>query len=146
MTADDPTRTGSGPPTALELASTPVVAVRGGLDAMDALREMYRHRVHHLAVLGDDTTGLVTAVDLLFGVAARLPGDTVHVEALCRRPAPAVEAGDGIAVAARRMIEAGSDALLVTADDGVRGVLTAVDIVRAVAEHRIAEDDDEDGR
>lgn len=125
-----------GLPTARELASTPVVAVRGDLDAMDALREMYRRRVHHLAVLSpsQDDAGLVNAVDLLFGIARRLPGESVPVEGLCHRPAPRVKADDGGGVAAGRMIAARSDALFVMDGDDVRGVLTAVDLVRAVAE------------
>lgn len=124
----------SGLPTARELASTPVVAVRGDVDAMDALREMYRRGVHHLAVLAEGSPGLVSAVDLLFGIAARLPGEQVPVEGLCRRPAPHARADDDGGVAARRMIDAGSDALFVMDGDEVRGVLTAADLVRAIAE------------
>lgn len=118
---------------ALELATSPVVSVRGGIGAMDALREMYGHGVHHLAVLPETTPGLVTTTDLLFGIAARRPGEQVPVETLCRRPAPSVAVGDSGAVAAERMIEAGSDAVLVLEGARVRGVLTAVDLVRAIA-------------
>lgn len=133
----------SGLPSALELASAPVVAVRGDLDAMDALREMYRMGAHHLAVLGGSSAGLVTAVDLLFGIAGRVPGEAVPVESLCRRPGPAVEADAAGGVAAQRMVEAGTDALFVTVDDEVRGVLTAVDLVRAVAERAVPQREEE---
>lgn len=138
MTTDPAARTPFELPTAAALASTPVVAVRGELDAMDALREMYRNDVHHLAVLANREVGLVTAVDLLFGIAARLPGQRVPVDTLCRRPAPKVNAGDDGAVAARRMLQERSDALFVVDGDDLRGVLTAVDLVRAIAERTTA--------
>jgi CBS domain-containing protein len=136
---EPPVDAASGLPAASELASTPVVAVRGALDAMDALREMYRHGVHHLAVLPADSAGLVNAVDLLFGIATRLPGESAPVEGLCHRPAPTVRADDSGGLAAQRMIEARSDAVLVTDGEAVRGVLTAVDLVRAVAERAPSE-------
>lgn len=118
----------------IDLASTPVVAVHGDIDAMAALQEMYRNGVHHLAVASTAApTGLVTAVDLLFGIAGRIPGEQVSVDALCRRPAPEVAAGDSVPVAARRMVEERTDALLVTSHGEIRGVLTAVDLVRAIA-------------
>lgn len=120
--------------TAGELASTPVVAVKGHLDAMAALQEMYRRNIHHLAVVsGDAPVGLVSAGDLLFGIAAEVPGEPVHVDVVCLRPAPDVEDDASAAVAARRMIESRSDALLVRRHGEVLGVLTAVDLVRALA-------------
>jgi CBS-domain-containing membrane protein len=70
---------------ALDLASTPVVAVRPELDAMTALYEMYRRDVHHLAVVAeDDTVGLVCSADLLQGIAAEYPKTTTPVGSLCR--------------------------------------------------------------
>lgn len=135
MTAEEPAESLTRAPSALELASTPVVAVRGDIDAMSALGEMYRNEVHHLAVVsGDAPTGLVAAVDLLFGIAGRMPDEVVYVAALCRSPAPWIEDDDSVAVAAHRMVEARTDAVLVMAGGDVRGVLTAVDLVRAVAE------------
>src|SRR5436309_631525 len=135
MTTEQPTGAATGIPTASKLASAPVVAVSGGVEATSALRQMYRNGVHHLAVVtGDAPVGLVTAIDLLFGIAGRMPGEQVRVAELCRRPAPCVEADESGAAAARRMIESGTDALLVTIEGDVRGVLTAVDLVRAVAE------------
>ncbi|MFR9730079.1 cyclic nucleotide-binding/CBS domain-containing protein [Saccharopolyspora sp. MS10] len=120
-------------PRARELASGPVITVRGELDAVDALREMYRRGVHHLAVLPEDPLGLVTAADLLFGIAARRPGERVPVAELCRRPAPGVGVDDTGAVAAARLVESGSDAAFVWDAGAIRGVVTASDFVRAVA-------------
>ncbi|MGW1679637.1 CBS domain-containing protein [Saccharopolyspora sp. NPDC002376] len=119
----------------LDLASTPVVAVRPELDAMAALYEMYARDVHHLAVVADDdTTGLVSAADLLRGIAARYPKAVVAVGSLCVVPGPRVEATDGIEVAAQRMIDARTDAVLVMRNGRVCGVLTAVDLVRSIAQ------------
>lgn len=138
MTTEQPARAASRPRTAGQLASAPVVAIRGDLDAMDALREMYRHGVHHLAVVsGAAPVGLVTAVDLLFGIASQLPGQPVRVAELCRRPAPSVETDASGVTAAGRMIELGVDGLLVTTEGDARGVLTAVDLVRALADQEL---------
>lgn len=133
-----------GPPaarasTARELASTPVVAVEGRSDAMAALQEMDRRNIHHLAVVsGDAPVGLVSATDLLFGIAAEEPGEPVHVDVVCLRPAPEVDAEASAAVAAQRMIGSRSDALLVRSHGEVLGVLTAVDLVRALGENPVA--------
>ncbi|MER7078935.1 CBS domain-containing protein [Saccharopolyspora kobensis] len=125
----------------LDLASTPVVAVRPELDAMGALYEMYARDVHHLAVVADDgSVGLVSASDLLQGIAAWYPKTEVTVGSLCAVPGPVVEASDGIDVAARRMIDARTDAVLVMRSGCVCGVLTAVDLVRSIARSSAAPD------
>ncbi|MDA3625154.1 CBS domain-containing protein [Saccharopolyspora sp. WRP15-2] len=122
-----------------DLASTPVVAVRPELDAMAALYEMYAREVHHLAVVADDdVVGLVSAAELLQGIAARYPKAAATVGSLCVVPGPRVEATDGIEVAAQRMIDARTDAVLVVRDGHVCGVLTAVDLVRSIAQGRAA--------
>ncbi|GAA4617727.1 CBS domain-containing protein [Saccharopolyspora hordei] len=124
-----------------ELATSPVVAVRPELDAMVALQEMYRRGVHHLAVVrGDDVLGLVSTSDLLFGIAAERIGEVVPVGSVCHAPAPRVDAGADLSDAARRMIEARTDALLVLRGDQVCGVLTAVDLVRDIAQRGQSED------
>lgn len=120
---------------ASDLASTPIVAVEAVADAMSALQEMYRNSVHHLAVRFEtEPMGLVAAIDLLFGLAARIPGETVRVDRLCRRPAPRIDVADTVQDAAHTMIEARTDALLVMHGGHAEGVLTAVDIVRSIAE------------
>ncbi|GAA4832274.1 CBS domain-containing protein [Saccharopolyspora rosea] len=125
---------GSAHGNAGDLASTPVVAVRPDTEAMVALREMYRREVHHLAVVADDgEVGLVTAADVLYGIAAAMPGEPAAVGALGRFPAPRVDAGQDVVHAARLMIDSRADALLVVEGGQVCGVLTAVDVVRAVA-------------
>ncbi|MEV0702784.1 CBS domain-containing protein [Saccharopolyspora sp. NPDC050389] len=134
MTGEQPTEAPSVRSEVIDLASTPIVAVHGDIDAMAALQEMYRNGVHHLAVASTTApTGLVTAIDLLFGIAGRIPGEPVSVDSLCRRPAPQVAAEDSVAIAAHRMIEEHTDALLVISHGEIRGVLTAVDLVRAIA-------------
>ncbi|MBB5159199.1 CBS domain-containing protein [Saccharopolyspora phatthalungensis] len=127
---------------ALELASTPVVAVRPELDAMTALYEMYRRDVHHLAVVTEDdaAVGLVSAVDLLQGIAAQYPKTSAPVGSLCPVPGPRVDAADDIGIAAQRMIDAHTDAVLVERRGQVCGVLTAVDLVRSIADRQPEEE------
>ncbi|QIZ37642.1 cyclic nucleotide-binding/CBS domain-containing protein [Saccharopolyspora sp. ASAGF58] len=133
--------------TALDLASTPVVAVRPELAAMDALYEMYRRDVHHLAVVADeDTVGLVNAADLLQGIAAQYPKTTTSVGSLCPAQGPRVDAADDIGVAAQRMIDAHTDAVLVMRHGRVCGVLTAVDLVRSIAQDSVAHQEKEGSR
>ncbi|MEG9518115.1 CBS domain-containing protein [Saccharopolyspora indica] len=97
--------------------------------------EMYAREVHHLAVVADDgAVGLVSTADLLRGIAAWYPKTVVTVGSLCSMPAPAVEASDGIEVAAQSMIDARTDGVLVMRNGCVRGVLTAVDLVRSIAQ------------
>lgn len=120
---------------AADLASTPVVAVRSEAEAMTALYEMYRNKVHHLAVVaGDDAVGLVSEADLMHGIAAEYPRITAAVSSLCRSPGPRVDAADDIGTAAQRMVEANADAVLVMRNGHLCGVLTAVDLVRNIAE------------
>ncbi|MEU5844688.1 CBS domain-containing protein [Saccharopolyspora shandongensis] len=132
---------------ALDLASSPVVAVRPELDAMSALYEMYRRDVHHLAVVvDDDVLGLVSAADLLQGIAAEYPKTTTPVGSLCPVPGPRVDATDDIGVAAQRMIDAHTDAVLVMRDGRVCGVVTAVDLVRSIARTPAARPEEEGSR
>lgn len=117
-----------------DVASTPVVAVRSDLEAFEALQEMYRRRIHHLAVVyGTEVIGLVSATDLLYGIATQTLEVPAKVSSLCRIPAPQVSAGEEISVIARHMIEAHTDAVLVMKGGKVDGMFTAVDLVEAVA-------------
>jgi CBS domain-containing protein len=121
--------------TALDLAGHPVVAVGAGMNAMAALRVMYRNCVHHLPVLsGGVCIGLISATDLLFAIAGASPEVLVTVANLCQRPVPHVESTASCAEAAYRMVRAETDALVVTTGGEVLGVLTAMDLVRAAAD------------
>lgn len=126
---------------ALDLASTPVVSVSPELGAMEALHEMYRRDVHHLAVVAEDgALGVVSTTDLLQGIAAQYPKTITSVGSLCPAPGLRVDAADDIDVAARRMIDAHADAVLVMRQGQVCGVLTAVDFVRTFVSGRPEEE------
>lgn len=121
--------------TALSLAAQPVIAVGANMNAMAALRVMYRNAVHHLPVVAEGVCiGLISATDLLFAIAGASPEALLTVSGLCQRPVPHVAATASSAEAADRMLEAGTDALVVTTGGEVLGVLTAMDLVRAAAE------------
>jgi CBS domain-containing protein len=121
--------------TALSLADRPVIAVGADVTAMAALRVMYRNAVHHLPVISDGICiGLVSATDLLFAIAGTSPEALATVAGLCQRTLPRVAATASWTDAARRMLEAGTDALVVITTGGeVLGVLTAMNLVRAAA-------------
>lgn len=121
--------------TALSLAGHPVIAVGADMNAMAALRVMYRNGVHHLPVVSDGICiGLISATDLLFAIAGASPEALLTVSGLCQRRVPHVASGASSVEAADRMLEAGTDALVVTSGGEVLGVLTALDLVRAAAE------------
>jgi CBS domain-containing protein len=121
-------------PTALALADHHVIAVGASMNAMAALRVMYRNAVHHLPVLSEGVCiGLISATDLLFAIAGASPEALVTVAGLCRRPVPHVASTATSSQAADKMVESGTDALVVTTGGEVLGVLTATDLVRAVA-------------
>jgi CBS domain-containing protein len=121
--------------TALDIADHPVVAVGAGMNAMAALRVMYRNGVHHLPVVsGGVCIGLISATDLLFAIAGASPEVLVTVASLCHRPVPHVESTASCTDAADRMLRSGSDALAVVTGGEVLGVLTAMDLVRAAAD------------
>lgn len=124
--------------TALALAGHVVIAVGANMNAMAALRVMYRNGVHHLPVVSDGVCiGLISATDLLFAIAGASPEALVTVSGLCGRPVPHVAAGASLTQAAGRMLEAGTDALVVTSGGEVLGVLTALDLVRAATEGKL---------
>jgi CBS domain-containing protein len=113
----------------------PVIAVGANMNAMAALRVMYRNAVHHLPVVSEGVCiGLISATDLLFAIAGASPEALLTVSGLCQRPVPHVASTASSAEAADRMLEAGTDALVVTTGGEVLGVLTAMDLVRAAAE------------
>src|SRR5437016_1861032 len=126
-------------PTALSLADHPVIAVGANMNAMAALRVMYRNAVHHLPVVSEGVCiGLISATDLLFAIAGASPEALLTVAGLCQRPVPHVESDASSGEAADRMLDAGTDALVVTTGGEVLGVLTATDLVRAAARGALA--------
>jgi CBS domain-containing protein len=122
-------------PLAVELASAPVISVQQRVDALAALRLMHANQIRHLAVLDDGVcVGLVTETDLLTGLLTRNRGPLPTTGELCRRPAPTVDDRITRADAARIMHQSRTDALVIQAGKHVVGVLTAVDLVRSLAQ------------
>jgi len=120
---------------AAELATAPVVSVTADVDALPALRTMHTNQIRHLPVLADGRcVGLLSETDVLFGLLTRNRGPLPTAGELCHRPPPTVDDRTTRAAAAQAMRESGCDALVVVAGRRVVGVLTAVDLVRSLAE------------
>jgi CBS domain-containing protein len=125
----------SAPALASELATAPVISIDDGVDALGALRVMHANQIRHLPVLTDGRcVGLLSETDLLLGLLTRNRGPLPTCGELCHRPPPTVDDLTSRAHAARTMQESGSDALVVVSGGHVVGVLTAVDLVRSLAQ------------
>jgi CBS domain-containing protein len=144
MTTNDPRPTPAPPETIDDdpfvgsLMSTPLVAIVPSAPLSVALQLMADRQVRHLPVSEEgrcDT--VVVEVDLLHGLAAE--GGPLGVSPLCVRDVSrliaSVPTRARLSEAARRMRVSGVDAVLVA--DGARlvGIITATDLVKAVARH-----------
>ena len=120
---------------ASELATAPVISIDNDIDALAALRIMQANQIRHLPVLAAGSCiGLLSETDLLFGLLTRTRGPLPTTGELCHRPPPTVDDRSSRAQAAQIMGDSGSDALVVFAGKRVVGVLTAVDLVRSLAQ------------
>jgi CBS domain-containing protein len=125
----------SAPALASELATAPVISIDDDVDALAALRVMHANQIRHLPVLADgNCVGLLSETDLLLGLLTRNRGPLPASGELCHRPPPTVDDQANRAQAAKVMQESGSDALVVFSGGHVVGVLTAVDLVRSLAQ------------
>ncbi len=113
------------------LMSTRVVAITPDSPLLTALRLMAAERVRHLPVLdGPHCLGLVGETDLVRAVATGRP----PLVGPLARPVPTLPRSAHRSAAARAMIAAGTDAVLVTDDEGgLAGILTATDLVVSLA-------------
>jgi CBS domain-containing protein len=120
---------------AAELATAPVISITADVDALAALRTMQTNQIRHLPVLADGVcVGLLSETDVLLGLLTRNRGPLPTAGELCHRSPPTVDDRASRADAARIMQESGSDALVVVTGRRVVGVLTAVDLVRSLAQ------------
>lgn len=111
--------------------SRPVRVVTDQATVAEALRVMRVAGVRHLPVVtGERCVGLLVDRDL---IAAAVDGVTAPVGHLARRPVPSVEAGAPAPRVARAVLRGGLDAVLVTEDGVVVGIVTATDALAALA-------------
>jgi len=119
------------------LMSTRVVAIVPSAPLSTALHLMVTAGVRHLPVMEDGRcTGMVTETDVLRGLAARRgPWGTADLHVLdVLRAAPAVTGSTRLSGAAAVMLDGDNDAVLIRgADGGIAGILTATDLVHALA-------------
>jgi CBS domain-containing protein len=120
--------------------SRPVRVVTEQATVAEALRVMRVAGVRHLPVVaGDRCVGLLVDRDL---AAAAVDGVTEPVGRLARRPVPSVEAGTPAPRVARAVLRGGLDAVLVTEDGVVVGIVTATDALATLAHADGGEDED----
>lgn len=119
---DDPRLTG--------LMTVRVVAVTPDAPLRTALHLMAVEGMRHLAVVdGQRCLGVVGETDLVHAVAV---GGPPLVGPLAR-PAPVVAPTDHRSAAARAMVAAGTDVVLVTEQERLVGIITATDLLVSLA-------------
>jgi CBS domain-containing protein len=112
--------------------SRPVQVAHATTTVAEALHLVHRARVRHLPVVDRGRcVGVLVDVDL---VAAAVDGTAGRVGPLARRPVPTVAFGADAPTAARAILAGGMDAALVIDDGVVVGIVTATDVVEALAE------------
>lgn len=117
-------------PRIASLMTTRVVAVTPDAPLHTALRLMAVEDVRHLPVLeGASCLGMVGETDLVHAVAV---GGPALVGPLAR-PVPALPDAARRSTAARTMVAAGTDAVLVMEHERLVGILTATDLVVSLA-------------
>lgn len=124
-------------PTVAALMTTHLVGITPDAPLSTALRLMATTGVRHLPVLsGTRCLGMVTESDVLHALAtAPSPlhaAPDIAMAALTRRSVT-VAPTDRRSTAARRMREAGTDAVLVVRTGTLVGIVTATDVVRSLA-------------
>ncbi|MFR9802432.1 CBS domain-containing protein [Pseudonocardia sp. RS010] len=113
-----------------------VVAIDAAAPLRTALRLMTAGDVRHLPVIrGDRCVGMVAEVDLLRGLAAvRGPLGTARLTVDdVLRPVPVVSPETSLRSAAALMDAERVDALLIGTPDALTGIVTATDLVHAIA-------------
>ena len=124
-------------PTAAEIMTAHVVGITPDAPLSEVLRLMAGTGVRHLPVMdGARCTGLVVEVDVVRCVAQGGPLATAwSVQAgEIARPVERLPSTATRSDVARAMQAAGSDAVLVVDDGQVRGIVTATDLVRSLAD------------
>ncbi|PPK67251.1 CBS domain-containing protein [Actinokineospora auranticolor] len=123
--------TGSG--RVCEVMTGQVVGITPDAPVNVALRLMARSAVRHLPVItGERCVGVLHESDLLWHVWAS-GNDTTPVTQLMRPATPVVGPPTDVRAAAATMAAAVTDVLLVVDEGRLEGILTATDLVRALA-------------
>jgi len=118
-----------------ELASTPVTAAAADVDALSALHRMYRRGVRQLAVLDEgEVTGVVSAAELVRGVAERHAQPDVTAGDLCSAPVLRVDADELVETAAQRALATRAAAVLVVRGEEICGLISTDDLLHGLAE------------
>jgi len=96
---------------------------------------------HHVSgapvVSGGKLVGVVTTTDLLASLERNAPGEHDVSEVMYRAPLVTLPADAAVDAAADLMKNLDIHRVLVTENDRLVGVVSALDVARAVAEHRL---------
>jgi predicted transcriptional regulator len=120
------------------LMTTQIIAVLPGTRLIDALRVMNAAGVHHLPIVeGNHCVGLLAEIDMLRQLVTQTllqPRCAMRLTArqVCRQPAPMVPVWSTRAVAAQMMLATGSDAVIVSDNERLLGIVTASDIAASL--------------
>lgn len=99
-----------------------------------ALRMMVEAGIRHLPVVDrHQCLGMLHESDVLWRLWSVTGTNPPRCGAVMRSPAPHVDTSDTVAVAARRMARADTDAVLVLDDGRVAGIVTATNLVGLLA-------------
>jgi CBS domain-containing protein len=99
-----------------------------------ALRMMAEAGIRHLPVVDQARcVGLLHESDVLWRLWSTAGGTTLRSGAVARQPVVNVVASDDVRTIARRMVDAETDAALVTEAGQIVGIVTVTDLLRRLA-------------
>jgi CBS domain-containing protein len=121
--------------TTVGVAMTPeVLGIVPGASLEVALRMMVETGVRHLPVVDRGRcVGLLHESDVLWRLWSTA-GTPPLAAAVARAPVVSVGVSDDLRAVARRMVDAETDAAVVTEDGRIVGIVTVTDLVRRLAE------------
>jgi CBS domain-containing protein len=99
-----------------------------------ALRMMVEARVRHLPVVERGRcVGMLHESDVLWRLWSAPGAESTRVVVVARTPVVSVAVADDVTTIARRMMDAETDAAVVTEGGRITGIVTAADLLRRLA-------------
>lgn len=126
-----------------DIMTDDVYALRSGTSIDEAARALLTRRIGGAPVLdGNRIVGIVSTTDLVRPGLSRAEGDAV-VDSVMTRAIYAVLPGDPVMTAVRLMVQEGIHRVVVVTRDGtLAGMITAMDVLRALAEGQNVQEGD----
>ncbi|AUX22956.1 uncharacterized protein SOCEGT47_034720 [Sorangium cellulosum] len=126
-----------------DIMTDDVYALRSGTSVEEAARALVARRIGGAPVLdGSRIVGIVSTTDLVRPGVSRAEGEPV-IDAVMTRAIYAVLPGDPVMTAVRLMVQEGIHRVVVVAGSGaLAGMITAMDVLRALAQGRSVQEGD----